>query len=115
MYSKVRICSLLRMVVLFAGYVNAAVAGARQSESVVLNGGATVRGVAGSSPQIYRFALKPDDYFHLSVKKPGTDIEVALSEPSGRILRSAGCSHAGTLQISEIATRAGEYGLQLRS
>ena len=118
MYSKVRICSLLGIELLFAFYIyvhDGAAAGARQSESIALTGGTTVHGVVGGSPQVYRFALKPDDYFHLSVKKPGTDIEVVLSEPGGRVLRSAGCSHAGTFELSEIATRAGQYGLQLRS
>jgi len=66
-------------------------------------------------PASYSFELKSDDYFSISVPKTGTDIEVRVLRPDGRMVRSVSCSHVGPVQLSELASIPGRYTIQLSS
>src|SRR5215831_11453209 len=64
-------------------------------------------------PATYWFELKSDDYFSISVPKTGTDIEVRVLRPDGRMVRSVSCSDVGPVQLSELASIPGRYTILL--
>jgi CHAT domain-containing protein/tetratricopeptide (TPR) repeat protein len=91
-----------------------AVASVRQHPATLIPGVSTT-GKLNGVPINYSLELKFDDYFSISVPKTGTDIEVRVLRPDGRMVRSVSCSHVGPVQLSELALMPGRYTVQLNS
>src|SRR5262245_52593855 len=63
--------------------------------------------------QTLRFQLEINQFAVVELVRPSIGIEVVLSERSGRVHRSIGCTDSKYARISEVARHTAEYILQL--
>src|SRR5262249_44714890 len=111
---KVGLVSTLFLIVTWT-VGNQSVSVGSQHHGTLLTARTPAAGMVAITPLQYSFDLKAGEVATLAIDKPGTDLELQLSGPDGRILRSVNCLHSGSLRMSEIAATAGEYVVQMHS